>query len=393
MSAFRGILTGYGIAAIKNKEAKDNAKMEVIKSAGIDFFENKVPQHEKEMKLYEKDFNAVALVHGEDIANLFGDADAGFYGTGKGLDLVNGVIKQKEIDKERLKNFKFSSQEDRISKKKSAFQKKSDQMKNLTGIGGMGPGTVENQLEGFGETETSDGTTIPAPVDMGTMEKEVEGTSDTNKDTSINQDISTLFSDRPDTVGVETKYNSVSKAVNEQMQYGSPIYNAADGTTTFNIADELRTTSNAHIRIASVMTQQDNSISQIDAVSRSKQELDNQTVTPFNILASSLEGSNYTSGNGRDPAFMTGGKGGNIDVATTQIKTANFEGNIRQFLENVYANVLLDDGKGNTDEAVFAKFLENIPDNFVINAGTKEEQKYKEVIASSHSLRNYYSKY
>ena len=36
MSAFRGILTGFGMAAIKDKEAKDNAKMEVVKAAGLD---------------------------------------------------------------------------------------------------------------------------------------------------------------------------------------------------------------------------------------------------------------------------------------------------------------------------------------------------------------------
>ena len=166
---------------------------------------------------------------------------------------------------------------------------------------------------------------------------------------------------------------------------------ADPGTTTFNIADELRTTSNAHIRIASVMTQNDNNINQLDAVSRSKQELDNQTVTPFNIISSSV-GANYIVGNAKQPALITGGKGGSID-ANTVIKAPNFEGTIRQFLENVYANVLLDDGQGNTDSAVFAKFLENIPDNLVANAGTTEEQKYKEIIASSHSLRNYYNKY
>ena len=207
----------------------------------------------------------------------------------------------------------------------------------------------------------------------------------------VNQDIGTLFTKKPDIQGVETKFNSISKAVNEQIQYGSPIYNAADGTTTFNIADEFRTTSNAHIRIASVMTQNDDSINQLDAVSRSKQELDNQTVTPFNIISSSV-GANYIAGNAKQPALITGGKGGSIDVNTV-IKATNFEGTIRQFLENVYANVLLDDGRGNTDSAVFAKFLENIPDNLVVNAGTKDEQKYKEVIASSHALKNYYNTY
>ena len=389
MSAFRGILTGFGMAAIKDKEAKDNMRMKVAQEAGIDFYKNDVPQHEKEMKLYESDFKNVSEIYGVDVANYFG-TKTGIFGTGKALNDISSILDKYDLDKEQLKNMDLSTFDERKNKRNIEFDKKKKVIGEMTGMQ-LGAYTLENQL-----SDVSDTTEIPQPADFGTLkEGETTDTAAQTTDSSqkINADVSSLFTKKPDTVGVETKYNSVSKAVNEQMQYGSPIYNAADGTTTFNIADELRTTSNAHIRIASVMTQQDNSISQIDAVSRSKQELDNQTVTPFNILASSLEGSNYTSGNGRDPAFMTGGKGGNIDVATTQIKTANFEGNIRQFLENVYANVLLDDGKGNTDEAVFAKFLENIPDNFVINAGTKEEQKYKEVIASSHSLRNYYSKY
>ena len=47
MSAFRGILTGFGMAAIKDKEAKDNAKMEVVKAAGIDYHTNQLPAHKK----------------------------------------------------------------------------------------------------------------------------------------------------------------------------------------------------------------------------------------------------------------------------------------------------------------------------------------------------------
>ena len=47
MSAFRGILMGYGTAAIKDKEAKDNAKMEIVKSAGVDYYTNQLPEHKK----------------------------------------------------------------------------------------------------------------------------------------------------------------------------------------------------------------------------------------------------------------------------------------------------------------------------------------------------------
>tara|TARA_R110000782_G_scaffold73821_1_gene147739 strand:+ start:74 stop:1216 length:1143 start_codon:yes stop_codon:yes gene_type:complete len=352
MSAFRGILTGYGIAAIKNKEAKDNAKMEVIKSAGIDFFENKVPQHEKEMKLYEKDFNAVALVHGEDIANLFGDADAGFYGTGKGLDLVNGVIKQKKIDKERLKNFKFSSQEDRISKKKSAFQKKSDQMKNLTGIGGMGPGTVENQLEGFGETETSDGTTIPAPVDMGTMEKEVEGTSDTT------QDISTLFSDRPDERGVESKYSQVVKSIEEQNGYADTMSIGADGQANFTWGPKRKIAA-AHAQFATMLLDKDKTLDQNTAASAAKKYLVFYTEKPFKELETipELKGSVYQPGDGIKSIYSNAGK---IDINSVKYKDISIKDYILDKIDNLPTT-----RGGNINEAIFQKFVENVPENLM----------------------------
>ena len=63
---------------------------------------------------------------------------------------------------------------------------------------------------------------------------------------------------------------------------------------------------------------------------------------------------------------------------------------IRQFIEGVYNNRLLDDGSGNVNSSVFAKFLENIPDNFVVNKGTENEEKYKDVLANAHALGNFY---
>ena len=387
MSAFRGILTGFGMAAIKDKEAKDNMRMKVAQEAGIDFYKTDIPQHEKEMKLYESDFKNVSEIYGVDVANYFG-TKTGIFGTGKALNDVSSILDKYNLDKEQLKNMDLSTFDERKNKRNIEFDKKKKLISEMTGMQ-LGTYTLENQL-----SDVQDTTEIPQPADFGTLkEGETTDTAAQTTDSSqkINADVSSLFTKKPDVQGVESKYNSISKAVNEQMKYGDPMYRA-DGSVQFNITDDLKATSNAHVRIASVLTANDQNITQIDAVSLAKQELDNQTVTPFNILASSIDGGKYKEGTGGMPAFISGSKSGKVDI-TTQIKTDNFEGTIRQFLENVYANVLLDDGKGNTDEAVFAKFLENIPDNLVANAGTTEEQKYKEIIASSHSLRNYYSKY
>jgi len=405
MSAFKGILTGYGMAAIKNKEAKDNAKMEVVKAAGLDYHTNQLPAHKKAETNRAQAYNQLIKILGSEEAADYFDANGFITGDGKDVERIQAMLEDKQIKLGAFKDYvPTSNYSDRYNQRQTDFESRFDVVKKTFDMqgSGIGPSTINGLLtKPEGDITTTEQVTTPAvegqqiegtPImTSGTPEKTEEVTTTVDRSTS-SLPISAFYGAKPDTVGVESKYNSISKAVNEQMQYGSPIYNAADGTTTFNIADELRTTSNAHIRIASVLTANDKSISQIDAVPLAKQQLDNQTVTPFNIIASSLGGFNYTQGNGKQTAFISGSKSGKIDI-TTQIKTKNFEGTIRQFLENVYANVLLDDGKGSTDAAVFAKFLENIPDNLVANAGTTEEQKYKEIIASSHSLRNYYNKY
>ena len=60
MSAFRGILTGFGMAAIKDKEAKDNAKMEVVKAAGLDYHTNQLPAHKKSEASRAKEYSMVS---------------------------------------------------------------------------------------------------------------------------------------------------------------------------------------------------------------------------------------------------------------------------------------------------------------------------------------------
>ena len=52
MSMFTGIATGFLSAAIKDKEAKDNFRMKIAESAGIDYYTKDKPEHEKKQKLF-----------------------------------------------------------------------------------------------------------------------------------------------------------------------------------------------------------------------------------------------------------------------------------------------------------------------------------------------------
>ena len=387
MSAFRGILTGFGMAAIKDKEAKDNMRMKVAQEAGIDFYKNDIPQHEKEMKLYESDFKNVSEIYGVDVANYFG-TKTGIFGTGKALNDVSSILDKYDLDKEQLKNMDLSTFDERKKQRTLDFDKKKKVINEMAGMQ-LGTYTLENQFSDVPDTatQTTDTTEIPQPVDFGTL-KEGEVT-----DEKVKTDIGTLFTKKAETQGVEAKYNNISKAVNEQMQYGSPIYNAADQTTTFNISDQFRSKSQAHIQIASVMTANDNTINQLDVVSRSKQELDNQTVIPFKVIAMSLgNNTEYREGHGKANAMLSGLKSRTIDSANTTVKrqVKNPETNkiemqdtgvsIFQYLTDVYNNDLLKDGQsGKVNSLVFKKFLENIPPTIMYG-----DQSLKSVIAQAH---------
>ena len=377
----QGLATGYLGAAIKDKEAKDNARMEVVKAAGIDFETNIKPAHQKEMKLFEADYNMVAKIHGKEIANLFGDTP-GFFGTGKGLDSVNEVLKQQDIDKNDLKNFKFSTFEERNSKRISAFDKKQSAINAITGIGGTGPKVAEMQLEGFGEAKPSDGTTIPAPVDMGTMEKEVEGTSDTTQDTPINQDVSTLFTPKVAERGVESKFENIKKNVVEQYGYGETVQ-MANGSLEFKMVGSKRNEANAHIALAENFSKNRPDINQIEASALAKQELDSQVLTPFKIIESSMKDMKYFPGDGETGKAILGDINTKIDSTTSKIGDKS----IYDFIVDIYDNDLLQDGKGNINKPVFDKFLENLPVNIMYNG-----EPLKQVLANSHALK-YFNKY
>jgi hypothetical protein len=372
----QGLATGYLGAAIKDKEAKDNARMEVVKAAGIDFETNIKPAHQKEMKLFEADYNMVATVHGKEIANLFGD-QPGFFGTGKGLDSVNAVLKEHNIAENDIKNFKFSTFEERDSKRISEFDKKQSAMNAITGIGGAGPKVAKMQLEGFGEDKPSDGTTIPAPVDMGTMEKQVEGTPDTTQDTSINQDVSTLFTPKAAERGVESKYENIKKNVVEAYGYGES-YTTIDGRLEFRMTGSKRNEANAHVAIADYYSKNRPDINQIEAATLAKQELDNQVFTPFKIIESSMKDMKYFPGDGETGKARLGDINTKIDSTTTMVGNTS----IYDFIANIYNNDLLQDGSGNVNKAVFDKFLENIPVNIMYG-----DDSLKSVFENSHRMQ------
>lgn len=338
MSAFRGILTGFGMAAIKDKEAKDNMRMKIAQEAGIDFYKNDVPEHEKEMKLFQKDYDNVAAIYDEDIAKYF--ANNGFFGTGNALDDVSKVLDAYNMNEEELKKLDLSSIDEIKSKKRLDFDKKKKVISEMTGL--IGPYTLENQF-----SDISDTTTQTTDTTTQTAEETPE----------VSTNITSLFTPKAVTRGVETKYRQIPIAINEKYGYGENI-KMANGEFKFVPTGTLAKTANAHIALAEIISANDDTINQYGAADQAKNMLVSLTEMPFVSLEETL-GGKYEAGDGGKTALMRGA--GTINANEAQYNNQS----VAEYLLDFVINQIPIDSQGNINKAVIDKFIENIPSNLI----------------------------
>ena len=176
MSAFRGILTGYGMAAIKNKEAKDNAKMEVVKAAGIDYHTNQLPEHKKREANRASAYKQLTSILGSEEAADYFDVNF-FTGDGKDVERALKLLEDKQIKPEAFKNYiPTSNYSDRYNQRQSNFESRFDSVYKTFDIqgSGIGPSVVKGLLtKPEGDMTRTEEVTTPAvePKDVGPAEK------------------------------------------------------------------------------------------------------------------------------------------------------------------------------------------------------------------------------
>ena len=166
MSAFRGILTGFGMAAIKDKEAKDNAKMEVVKAAGLDYHTNQLPEHKKAEANRASAYNQLTKILGSEEAADYFDANGFITGDGKDVERIQAMLKDKGIKPNAFKDYvPTENYSDRYNQRQEDFKTRFDFVnKNLTmQQGGMGGSTVKGLLaEPAGAITRTEEVTTPA---------------------------------------------------------------------------------------------------------------------------------------------------------------------------------------------------------------------------------------
>jgi hypothetical protein len=166
MSAFRGILTGFGMAAIKDKEAKDNAKMEVVKAAGLDYHTNQLPEHKKAEANRASAYNQLTKILGSEEAADYFDANGFITGDGKDVERIQKMLEDKGIKPNAFKDYvPTSNYGDRYKQRQSDFESRFDVVKKTFDMqgSGVGPSTIKGLLtKEAGDMTRTEEVTTPA---------------------------------------------------------------------------------------------------------------------------------------------------------------------------------------------------------------------------------------
>jgi hypothetical protein len=166
MSAFRGILTGFGMAAIKDKEAKDNAKMEIVKAAGLDYHTNQLPAHKKAEANRAQAYNQLSSIFESEQAADYFDANGFITGDGKDVERITKMLEDKGIKPDAFKDYvPASNYSDRYNQRQTDFESRFDVVKKTFDMqgSGIGPSTINGLLtKPEGDITTTEQVTTPA---------------------------------------------------------------------------------------------------------------------------------------------------------------------------------------------------------------------------------------
>jgi len=370
----RGVVTGYLDAKIRNTEANDQLKANIIEAAGIDYYQNEEPKLKKQEETFEKEYSQISGIYGKPFADALVNQKF-ITGDGTALENVQSILEKSNINVEALKTMKFPSFEEAkkqmVDKRKQKEQSINNLIKN-----GFGANTSKSLLEDIKIEPTTKIDTTAMQPDT-TIEPGLVETAQTPRDITSG----TLFTPKTgeDVEGAQTRYRQIATAVNELGGYTNEIITDPSGNVNFNLFGENRNEAAAHIALANrLVIQNPEQYNQYNAASTAKQQLDFLTVMPFNSIADELN-IEYTPARGSTLAKFIGQR--DIDVNQILKTGKTVDATITDQLDAIPV-----DPMGEPNQAVLTRFIENIPDNLIVEiegeGGKKDTINYKTYIKS-----------
>ena len=321
MSAFRGILTGFGMAAIKDKEAKDNAKMEVVKAAGLDYHTNQLPAHKKMEANRAQAYNQLTTILGSEEAADYFDANGFITGDGKDVERIQKLLEDKNIKADAFKNYiPTTNYSDRYKVRAASIEERGAQIHKDLGMrqGGIGKSTIDGLVTmPMGEsTTTTETVTTPAvdpqqipgtPLMTSGTPKKTEEITTTIPRTTADTAMSEFFVSKTGVLNIG-KENDIANAASSFRGFGEGMTKDNLGNVTINFMGNKATEYNAFKSVmndvASQYETEDGKVSLSLAAQAADEKLANQTQGIIGLnQVSMVEG--YTKGTAKGAEVYT----------------------------------------------------------------------------------------
>jgi len=375
MSAFRGILTGFGMAAIKDKESKDNAKMEVVKAAGLDYHTNQLPEHKKAETNRAQAYNQLSkILESEEAADYF-DANGFITGDGKDVERIQKMLEDKGIKPDAFKDYvPTSNYSDRYKQRQTDFESRFDVVrKNLDFQGsGIGPSTINGLLtKPEGDMTRTEEVTTPAvegtqvegtPIMTSGTPERTETITTTIPRTTADSPMSEFFVSKTGVLDIG-KTNDIEAAASNFRGFGEGMTKDSLGNITLNMmgnkAVELAAFKSVMNDVAKQYVTEDDKVSLSLTAEAANKKLFDQTQGIIGMdKVSMVEG--YTKGTVKGAEAYTA-TGFSADFENS------FEGNTKREKILTYISTL-----GTKSEAQY--FASSFPSNLTFDDGVNIKQ-------------------
>ena len=375
MSAFRGILTGFGMAAIKDKEAKDNAKMEVVKAAGLDYHTNQLPEHKKAEANRASAYNQLTTILGSEEAADYFDANGFITGDGKDVERIQKMLEDKGIKPDAFKDYvPTSNYSDRYKQRQTDFESRFDVVrKNLDFQGsGIGPSTINGLLtKPEGDMTRTEEVTTPAvegtqvegtPIMTSGTPERTETITTTIPRTTADSPMSEFFVSKTGVLDIG-KTNDIEAAASNFRGFGEGMTKDSLGNITLNMmgnkAVELAAFKSVMNDVAKQYVTEDDKVSLSLTAEAANKKLFDQTQGIIGMdKVSMVEG--YTKGTVKGAEAYTA-TGFSADFENS------FEGNTKREKILTYISTL-----GTKSEAQY--FASSFPSNLTFDDGVNIKQ-------------------
>ena len=129
----QGVATGAMGQYNAEVAAKDKMKGEIIQRAGLNFYENTLPEFEKKEKSRKETYDKLSNIYGSDVAEFYGEQGL-ITGDGNDFNNITGQMKGRGIDKDYISRYVKQQGSSYAKRAESRFDAIKEREKTIMGL-------------------------------------------------------------------------------------------------------------------------------------------------------------------------------------------------------------------------------------------------------------------